>query len=65
MVYKQTSITRENSSHSVKSLHTGIKRNEEAAKQAIGIPKMTTPYTEYYLTIGRAKNSEWERKKQH
>ena len=45
----------------------GIKENEEAdkaAKQAIDIPGMTStriPYTDYYLTIRRAKNTEWQR----
>ena len=55
------------------SAHIGIKGNEEAdkaAKQAIDMPGMTTtrlPYTDYYLTIRRARNSEWqkERKKKH
>ena len=43
----------------------GIKGNEEAdkaEKQAIDILGMTTtrlPYTNYYLTIRRARNSEW------
>ena len=43
--------------------HTGIKGNEEAAKQAIDMPEMTTtrlPYTYYYLTIRRSRNSKWE-----
>ena len=41
----------------------GIKGNEEvdkAAKQAIDIPGMTTtrlPYTDFYLTIRKARNS--------
>ena len=45
----------------------GIKGNEEAdkaAKQAIDRPEVTTtilPYTDYYLTIRRAKNSKWQR----
>ena len=44
--------------------HIGVKGNEEtnkAAKQAIDIPRMTTirlPYSDYYLTIRRARNSE-------
>ena len=48
--------------------HTGIKGNEEAGtaeKQAIDMPRMTTkslPHTYYYLTINRARNSEWHRK---
>ena len=47
--------------------HIGIKRNKEAdgaAKQVIHMPKMTTtrlPYTDYYLTILRARNSKWQR----
>ena len=47
--------------------HIGVKGNEEAnkaAKQAIDIPGMTTtrlPYTDYYLTIRRARKSEWQR----
>ena len=46
--------------------HIGIKGNEEAdraAKQATNIPGMSTmklPYTDYYLTIRRARNSEWQ-----
>ena len=45
----------------------GSKGNEEtakAAKQALDISRMTTtrlPYTEYYLTIRRAKNFEWQK----
>ena len=45
--------------------HIGIKGNEETAKQAIDIPWMTTtrlPYTDYYLTIRKARNSKWKRK---
>ena len=44
-----------------------IKENEEAnkgAKQVIDRTGMTTtklPYTDYYLTIRRARNSEWQR----
>ena len=41
----QSSITRENRSHYLKDLHTGIKRNKEAdkaAKQAIDIPGTRT-----------------------
>ena len=47
--------------------HIGVKGNEKAdkaAKQAIDIPGMTTtslPYTDYYQTIRRARNSEWQR----
>ena len=47
--------------------HIRIKGNEEAdkaAKQAIDIPGMTTTrllHTDYYLTIRRAINSEWQR----
>ena len=47
--------------------HIGIKGNEEpdkVAKQAIDLPGMTTsklPYTDYYLTIRRAKNCEWQK----
>ena len=47
--------------------HTGIKGNEEAdkaAKEAIYMPGMITtrlPYTDYYQTIRRARNSEWQR----
>ena len=48
--------------------HIEVKGNEEAdraAKQAIDIPGMTTTrlsYTDHYLTIRRARNSEWQRK---
>ena len=47
--------------------HIVIKGNEEAdkaAKQAIDMPGMTTTrllHTDYYLTIRRARNSEWQR----
>ena len=47
--------------------HIGIEGNGEvdkAAKQAIGIPGMSTtrlPQTDYYLTIRRVRNSEWQR----
>ena len=50
------------------SVHIGIKGNEEVdktAKQAIDMPEMNMtrlPHTDYYLTIRRARNSEWERK---
>ena len=45
------------------SAHTGVKGNEEAdkaAKWAIGMPGMTIrlPYTDYYLTIKKARNSK-------
>ena len=43
--------------------HIGVKGNEEA-KQAIDIPGMTTTrllYSDYYLTIRRAKNPKWQR----
>ena len=45
----------------------GIKENEEAdkaAKQAIDMPGINTtrlPHTDYYLTIRRAINSEWQK----
>ena len=47
--------------------HTGVKRNEDAdqaAKEATEMPGLVTtrlPYTDYYLTIRRARNSEWQR----
>ena len=47
--------------------HIGFKGNEKAdraAKQAIDMPEMTKrrqPYTDYYLTIRRARNSKWQR----
>ena len=47
--------------------HIKIKGNEEednAANQAIDMPGMTLtrlPYTDYYLTIRKARNSEWQR----
>ena len=47
---------------------TGVKGNKEAekaAKQAINLQGMATtklPYTDYYLTIRRARNSEWQRR---
>ena len=47
--------------------HIGVKRNEQAdkaTKQAIEIPGMTTmrlPYSDYYQTIRRARNSEWQK----
>ena len=47
--------------------YIGIKGNEEtdkAAKRAIYMPGMTItrlPYTDYYLTIKRARNSKWQR----
>ena len=37
---------------------------DKAAKQAIEIPGITTmrlPYSDYYQTIRRARNSEWQR----
>ena len=37
---------------------------DKAAKQEIDMPGMTKtrlPHTEYYLTIRRARNSEWQR----
>ena len=43
--------------------HIGVKGNK-VAKQAIDIPGMTTTrlsYTDYYLIIKRARNSEWQR----
>ena len=46
--------------------HIQIRGNEEAdkaAKQAIDIPGMTStrlPHTDYYLTIRKARNSEWQ-----
>ena len=46
--------------------HIRIKENEEsnkAAKQAIDMPGVTTtklPHTDYYLTMWRARNSEWQ-----
>ena len=49
------------------SAHTGIKGNEETDKattQAIDMSGMTTtrlPYTDNYLTIMMARNSEWQR----
>ena len=49
------------------SAHMGIIKNEEAdkaTKQAIDMPRVTTtriPYTDYYLTIRRARNSKWQR----
>ena len=45
----------------VPEVHIGIKRNNEADK-AIDIPEMTTKrvlFTNYYLTIMRARNFEW------
>ena len=51
------------------TVHKGIKRNEadKVAKEAIDMSGLTTtrlPYTDYYLTIKRARNSkcqkEWE-----
>ena len=51
--------------------HIEIKGNEEvdkAAKLAIDIPEMATTrllYTNYYLIIRRARNSEWEWKSAH
>ena len=42
----------------------GIKENKEEAKQALDMPGMTTtrlPHTDYYLTIRKARNSEWQR----
>ena len=47
--------------------HAGIKGNEEAdkaAKEATDMPGLITtrlPYTDYYQTIRRARNSEWQR----
>ena len=46
--------------------HIRIQENEEvdkAVEGAIDMPSMTTrrlPYTDYYLTIRRARNSVWE-----
>ena len=43
--------------------HIGIKGNN-AAKQAIDIPGIATtklPFTDFYLTTRRTKNSEWQR----
>ena len=45
-------------------INKGNEETDKAAKQAIDIPGMTTtrlPYTDYNLTIRRAKNSEWQR----
>ena len=44
--------------------HTGIEEANKAANQAIDIPGITRtrlPYTDYYLTIRKARNSEWQR----
>ena len=44
--------------------HIGTKGNYETAKQSIDVPRMTAirlSYTDYYLTIKRAINSEWQR----
>ena len=49
-------------------VHMGVKGTEEmdkAAKQAIGMLGMTItrlPYTNYYLTTRRARNSIWQKK---
>ena len=48
--------------------HIGVKRNKKAAKQAIDIPGIITtrlPHTDYYLTIRRARNFEWQREWQN
>ena len=42
----------------------GKTRADKAAKEAIDMPGVTTnilPYTDYYLTIRRERNSEWQR----
>ena len=42
--------------------YIGIKRNKKAAKQAIdrsGIITTRLLYTDYYMTIRRARNSKW------
>ena len=47
--------------------HIEIKGNEEtgkAAKQVIDMPGIATirlPYTDYYLTIRKTRNSKWQR----
>ena len=52
---------------SSRTYRSGVKVNEKAdkaAKQAIEIPGMTTmrlSYSDYYQTIRRARNSEWQR----
>ena len=48
------------------SAHIEIKENEEAdkaGKQEIEMPRMTKklPYTNYYLTIRRDRNYEWQK----